>query len=199
MSQDRMERTTRMLRSRILLFIITVFFAFGDGGFTAGFELPCNGTRIEAVKRHDAVGGSRAATPRRVEDGGQSFTFAGTTLPIEYDVYDERTERMERGLGYPALSPGRLTFPGAEDHDRWCDPTRLLRVRRGELIATIDDPDLTAELIAERGRLSPVRAEYESMLRMKAENPEAMSELMLVLKEGEAIQLEATVLEKEAK
>ena len=104
---------------------------------------------------------------------------------------------MERGLGYPALSSGNLTFPMAEDHDLWSDPTGLLHFKLGELIATIVDPDLDAQLAAERGRLEPLWSEYEAMLRVEEENPEAVSNLALAIQEGEALQLEASVWERE--
>ncbi len=138
-----------------------------------------------------------AALPDGSQEKRPSCIFIGTAQPVEYDLYDERSKKMERGLGYPALSSGTLTFPDTQDHDRWSDPTRPLHVQRGELIATIADPDLDAQLAAERGRLAPLWSEYESMLRMKAKNPEAMSDLLLLIHEGEAIQLEAAIVENE--
>ena len=104
---------------------------------------------------------------------------------------------MKRGLGYPSLSAGRLTFPHAQEHDCWSDPTAPLYFRRGQRIATIADPDLDAELAAERGRLAPLWSDYNAMLRVSKSNPEAMSNLLLLIQEGKAIQLEATILEKE--
>jgi len=187
----------RDLRSAVLTLGIIVS-GVSAAPFPAGRAEPLlSGSRNETAGHQNAPVDSTAAPSSTSQAGRRSFTIAGTAQPIEFDVYDERTKKMERGLGYPALSPGRLTFPQTEDHDRWSDPTGLLHYQRGELIATIADPDLDAQLTAERGRLAPLWFEYRSMLRVKQKNPEAMSNLLLLLKEGEALQLETAILEKE--
>ena len=151
-------------------------------------------SQTDRIARRDLQ--ARAATP--LPDGyGQPFRLKGTAHPIKFDVFDPRTKRMERGLGYPVLSPGKLTFAKDEDRDRWSDPTRPLQAEKGGRIATIVDADLDARLAAERGRLAPLWAEYKAMVQLQQRNPEAMSPLLLALKEGEAIQLETAILEKE--
>jgi len=163
----------------------------------AGAELLASGSQSAAPERKDPATDSTDDLPERLQDSRQSFTVAGRARPIKFDVYDERTKRMERGLSYPALSTGKLTFPHPQDHDQWSDPTRPLRFKKGERIATIIDRDLDAHLAAERGRLAPLWAEHKSMLRVQEQNPEAMSKLLLAIKQGEALQLETAILEKE--
>ena len=81
--------------------------------------------------------------------------------------------------------------------DAWQDPTEVLHFQHGALIAMIADPDLDTELATERGRLAPLWAEFDAMRRVREKNPEAVSSLLLMLKEGEAVLLEASIRERE--
>jgi len=163
----------------------------------AGAESLALSPRTATTKHVEPEADSTADLPDRMRNDRRSFTVTGRSHPIKFDVYDERTKRMERGLGYPALSTGKLTFPRPQDRDPWSDPTQPLHFRKEELIANIVDRDLDAHIAAERGRLAPLWAEYKSMRRMQEQNPAATSKLLLALKEGEALQLETAILEKE--
>jgi len=156
-------------------------------------------SRTETIEGGKVTVDLAAESSETIRNDRRSFTATGKAHPIKFDVYDERTKKMERGLGYPALSTGKLTFADSQDSERWSDPTWPLHFSRGELIATIVDRDLDAHLAAERGRLAPLWAEHKSMLRVQEQNPAATSKLLLAIKEGESLQLETAILEKEMK
>lgn len=153
--------------------------------------------RSESVERGRPREKRRSGEGSNASDAKGSYTVTGTGRPIKYDVYDDRTGKMQPGLGYPIQANGRLRFTDPEDQSRWCDPTEPLHFHKGERIAEVTDPDLAAGLAAERGCLGPLRAEYRSMRRMQQRNPAAMSKLKLILKEGKTLQLEAAIVEKE--
>jgi len=158
---------------------------------------PVSVLTIETSSSHHNSNKPKPGPDAALNRSRPSLTVTGTARPLKFDVYDKETARMERGFSYPALSTGRLSFQDPQDRFRWSEPTRPIHFKKGAPIATIVDPDLDARLAAERGRLVPLRSEYRTMLQLQKQNPQAISKLMLAIKEGEILQLETTILEQE--
>lgn len=144
-----------------------------------------------------AVERAWASDPARSPIVSRVYSVEGNSKPLEFEVFDEQTKRFERGFGFPALSAGKLTFAEGQLQDSWGDPTQVLHFQRGAQIAFISDLDLDAELSADRGRFAPLWEEFEAMGRVGRNNPAALSSLQLILKEGEAVLLEASIRERE--
>ena len=138
-----------------------------------------------------------AAETAPVKPLDAQFTFHGTATPVEFEVRDPAMQSAKRGFAFPALLPGKLQFTNPLDQELWSNPTKVLHFKHGEEIARIADPDLDAELSADRGRLVPLHAELDRMRRIMQQTPAAMASLRLILKEGEAVLLEADIRERE--
>lgn len=121
----------------------------------------------------------------------------GSATPLEFEQFDVRTERMERGLRYSVMKSGKLVFESERKKEAWIDPTSSLQFRVGEQIAVTSDPDNDADIAASRGQLATKWADVNKMREARRNRPSVVSSFELILMEGDALLLEASIRERE--
>ncbi|MFK7737212.1 MAG: hypothetical protein AB8B50_14345 [Pirellulaceae bacterium] len=128
---------------------------------------------------------------------GSEMSFEGSATPLKFELFDVRTDRVERGLRYSAKMAGNLVFEDEGQKEDWIDPTSSLQFGAGEQVAVTSDPDLDAEIAASRGQLAPMWADVRKMQEARRNRPSVVSSFELILMEGEALLLEASIRERE--